>query len=138
VDKITEDQRLRTLNVCNAEIAECLRDLCFAVNMPPTEHRAVKIGGCVAGLDRACARLRAVVLDQQTLKPAVYLMRWVNRPDEGRNAIHFVGPFSTPEAAGAWATDPRHNPNDDPRWQVMHLSNPHALWMVRDPMTEEA
>jgi hypothetical protein len=59
---VTEDMRRRALNLSNAEVAEALRDLCFAANMPPGEARVGKIAGCMMGLDRAQARLRATVL----------------------------------------------------------------------------
>jgi hypothetical protein len=55
---------LRALAVANAEIAECLRDLCFALNMPDAEGRVQKIAGCVEGLNRAIRRIETMVLGQ--------------------------------------------------------------------------
>lgn len=68
MEKLNLDQRLRALAVTNAEIAECLRDLCFAINMPDDGHRVNKISGCVAGLERATQRLRYMVLGQEMPK----------------------------------------------------------------------
>lgn len=60
-----DEHRRRALAVSNAEIAECLRDLCFAMNMASDEYWVSKISGCVAGLDRAIGRLRHDVLNQE-------------------------------------------------------------------------
>jgi hypothetical protein len=60
----TEDAKHRSLNVSNAEIAECLRDLCYAANMPGNEHRIMKVAGCVAGMERAIGRIENNVLMQ--------------------------------------------------------------------------
>jgi hypothetical protein len=35
-----------------------------------------------------------------------------------------IGPFADDDSAGDWAT--ANNPSDDPRWQVLGLSDPHA------------
>lgn len=60
--RVTEDMRRRALAVSTAEIAEALRDLCFAMNMPASEARVAKIAGCMMALDRAQARVRGTVL----------------------------------------------------------------------------
>lgn len=56
--------------VANAEIAECLRDLNFALCMPEHEGRVQKIAGCIEGIERAVKRLRLNVLSQ---KEVVYI-----------------------------------------------------------------
>lgn len=35
-----------------------------------------------------------------------------------------VGPFCGEAAAAAWGSDRINNPEDDPRWQVIRLSDP--------------
>lgn len=65
MDKMTDDQRQRALNVTNADIAECLSHLCMAANLPHNEHRVTKIAGCVAGIERAIARVETMVLGQK-------------------------------------------------------------------------
>lgn len=63
-----EAVRLRALNVANAEVAECLRDLCFAANMPASEHRNMKVAGCLEGIERAVRRIESSVLCQSVTK----------------------------------------------------------------------
>ena len=49
----------------------------------------------------------------------------------GDVGFHLVGPFATAEAASAWASGERHgtrldganNPHDDPRWQLVELTD---------------
>ena len=36
--------------------------------------------------------------------------------------VRLIGPFVTPDAAVAWATDPANNPHDNPCWQVVCLA----------------
>lgn len=56
--------RQRTLLVACGELAEILKDLCFAANAPFNEARAQRIGNATAGLDRTTRRLRIAVLGQ--------------------------------------------------------------------------
>ncbi len=63
--KLPEDEiRQRSLMVAAGEIAELLKDLCFAANMPWNEAKGQRIGSAVAGLDRVTHRLRVAVLGQ--------------------------------------------------------------------------
>lgn len=66
----TQEEALvrRFLCVANAEIAESLRDLCFAVNLPGHEHRNTKIAGCLEGIERAVHRIENNVLKQRVTK----------------------------------------------------------------------
>lgn len=60
--------------------------------------------------------------------PRDYLM--VMRDDR----FFLIGPFDTGENAGNWGCDPANNPHDDPRWQVITLTNPQAPVEVIPPL----
>lgn len=63
--KLADDLiKQRSLMVACGEIAELLKDLCFAANAPFNEAKLQRIGGAAAGLDRATHRLRVAVLGQ--------------------------------------------------------------------------
>lgn len=59
------------LRLACAEIAEALADAIFAMAMPPSESRVIRLAGCVAGWERAVERIRYDVLKQERPKPAV-------------------------------------------------------------------
>lgn len=44
-----------------------------------------------------------------------------------------IGPFGTTDEASGWAQDPRNNPHDDPRWQVIELSPEHRMPRLAAP-----
>lgn len=56
--------RQRSLMVAAGEIAELLKDLCFAANAAWGESKVQRIGNAAAGLDRTTHRLRVAVLGQ--------------------------------------------------------------------------
>lgn len=48
-------------------------------------------------------------------------------------AIELIGPFRDRDSACLWAQDPRNNPGDDPRWQLMYLQSNFLPWTYRTP-----
>ena len=62
------------------------------------------------------------------ITPGIYVIR------TGDYGFHLIGPFENPHEAAQWASGPvlprredgfkgKNNPNDDPRWCVIDLSN---------------
>lgn len=48
-------------------------------------------------------------------------------------SMELIGPFRDRDSACLWAQDPRNNPGDDPRWQLMSLRSPVLPWTHRTP-----
>jgi hypothetical protein len=61
-DEIPEATRMRALHIANAELAEALRDLCFAANMPAGEGRVGKIAAATFTAEKAIERIRNNVI----------------------------------------------------------------------------
>ena len=51
-----------------------------------------------------------------------YIMRWFTYLDTP-NSIEFVGPFASIEAACEWARDIANNPDDNPCWHQLDLTD---------------
>lgn len=51
-----------------------------------------------------------------------YIMRWFTYLDTP-NSVEFVGPFASIEAACEWARDIANNPDDNPCWHQLDLTD---------------
>ena len=59
-------------------------------------------------------------------------MKWYVMKMEDRR-FYLVGPFACAAGAGAWGSDPKNNPEDDPRWQVIELADASAAVEIVSP-----
>jgi hypothetical protein len=67
-----------------------------------------------------------------------YVLIWSGSRAIADDTLTLVGPFTTHDAAAAWATAPRNNPTDDPSWQTFNLCDPRVMVLPPGPRAEEA